>query len=244
METHPALGFAHFVAHADTLGKAILFVLIAMSIATWYGVVVKTIDAIVVRRRGARFLGAFRRTSSLRVLKDVVEQLRARDPFSSVARHALAAAQHRAMTHAADVNADRGEFVLRAVRRGLDEEGMRLQSGLSVFASIGSTAPFVGLLGTVWGVYQALVTIGMTGQGTLDQVAGPVGEALIMTGLGLAVAIPAVLAYNFTVRSNRTVLARLDSYAYDLHTFLTTGSHLHGPGVGAPVAAKLAEGTA
>jgi biopolymer transport protein ExbB len=95
-----------------------------------------------------------------------------------------------------------------------------------VLASIGSTAPFIGLFGTVWGVYHALVSIGMSGQGTLDKVAGPVGEALIMTALGLAVAIPAVLAYNACVRSNRMVLARLDAYAHDLFAFLTTGSHV------------------
>jgi biopolymer transport protein ExbB len=95
-----------------------------------------------------------------------------------------------------------------------------------VLASVGSTAPFVGLFGTVWGVYHALVAIGLSGQGTLDKVAGPVGEALIMTALGLAVAIPAVLAYNAFVRSNRLVLAQLDAYAHDLYAVLTTGSHL------------------
>ena len=97
---------------------------------------------------------------------------------------------------------------------------MRISGG-----PVGSTAPFVGLFGTVWGVYHALVAIGISGQGTLDKVAGPVGEALIMTGAGLAVAIPAVLAYNSFVRSNRVVLARLDAFAYDLYAFLTTGAH-------------------
>ena len=94
------------------------------------------------------------------------------------------------------------------MRRVIDEDTARLESGLTVLASVGSTAPFVGLFGTVWGVYHALVAIGMSGQGTLDKVAGPVGEALIMTALGLAVAIPAVLAYNGFVRSNRLVLAQ------------------------------------
>jgi biopolymer transport protein ExbB len=96
-----------------------------------------------------------------------------------------------------------------------------------MLASVGSTAPFVGLFGTVWGVYHALINIGMSGQGTLDKVAGPVGEALIMTAAGLAVAIPAVLAYNTLVRSNRLVLAQLDSFAHDLFAFLTTGSHVN-----------------
>jgi biopolymer transport protein ExbB len=112
------------------------------------------------------------------------------------------------------------------MRRVIDEDTARLESGLTVLASVGSTAPFVGLFGTVWGVYHALVAIGLSGQGTLDKVAGPVGEALIMTGLGLAVAIPAVLAYNAFVRSNRLVLARLDAFAHDLFALITTGAHV------------------
>jgi biopolymer transport protein ExbB len=121
------------------------------------------------------------------------------------------------------------------MRRMIDEETASFESGLTVLASIGSTAPFIGLFGTVWGVYHALVAIGMSGQGTLDKVAGPVGEALIMTALGLAVAIPAVLAYNFAVRRNRVVLAQLDSFAHDLFAFLTTGSHVGDANGGAPV---------
>ncbi len=99
--------------------------------------------------------------------------------------------------------------------------------GLTILATAGSAAPYIGLFGTVWGIYHALVQIGMSGQGTLDKVAGPVGEALIMTAAGLAVAIPAVLAYNAFVRSNRVVLAQLDSFAHDLFAFLTTGSHVN-----------------
>ena len=119
------------------------------------------------------------------------------------------------------------DFLTRSIRRVIDEETAKLESGLTVLASVGSTAPFVGLFGTVWGVYHALVAIGVSGQGTLDRIAGPVGEALIMTALGLAVAIPAVLAYNALVRSNRLVLARLDAFAHDLFAFLTTGVHFN-----------------
>jgi biopolymer transport protein ExbB len=108
----------------------------------------------------------------------------------------------------------------------IDEDTARLESGLTMLASVGSTAPFVGLFGTVWGVYHALVAIGLSGQGTLDKVAAPVGEALIMTALGLAVAIPAVLAYNAFVRSNRVVLARLDAFAHDVYAVITTGAHV------------------
>ena len=98
-----------------------------------------------------------------------------------------------------------------------------MEGGLTTLATIGATAPFVGLFGTVWGVYHALVAIGMSGAGTLDKVAGPVGEALIMTGIGLAVAIPAVMAYNAFTRSNRVLTARLDAFAFELHSFLTLG---------------------
>ena len=115
-----------------------------------------------------------------------------------------------------------------------------MESGLTVLASVGSTAPFVGLFGTVWGVYHALINIGMSGQGTLDKVAGPVGEALVMTALGLAVAIPAVLAYNAMVRGNRVVLAQLDSFAHDLFAFLTTGAHAGEPVAAVPLKPVLA----
>ncbi|CAN6484447.1 unnamed protein product [Victoria cruziana] len=115
------------------------------------------------------------------------------------------------------------DFLTRTIKKVLDEETMRMESGLTVLATIGATAPFVGLFGTVWGVYHALVAIGASGSGSLDKVAGPVGEALIMTGVGLAVAIPAVMAYNWLTRSNRVWGARLDAFAFELFTFLSTG---------------------
>jgi len=99
-----------------------------------------------------------------------------------------------------------------------------MESGLTVLASVGSVSPFVGLFGTVWGIYHALASISQSGQATLDKVAGPVGEALIMTALGLAVAIPAVLAYNALVRSNRVLSGELERFGYELHTLLTTGA--------------------
>ena len=124
------------------------------------------------------------------------------------------------------------EFVTRTIKKVLDEEMTRLENGLTLLATVGATAPFVGLFGTVWGVYHALVAIGMSGAGTLDKVAGPVGEALIMTGLGLAVAIPAVVGYNWLTRANRVLAAKLDAFAYELHTFVSMGQPL-GTGVGA-----------
>jgi biopolymer transport protein ExbB len=117
----------------------------------------------------------------------------------------------------------------------LDEETTRLENGLTLLATVGATAPFVGLFGTVWGVYHALVAIGMSGAGTLDKVAGPVGEALIMTGIGLAVAIPAVVGYNAISRANRVLAAKLDAFAFELMSFLTLGQTLRQSTQAAPV---------
>jgi biopolymer transport protein ExbB len=116
----------------------------------------------------------------------------------------------------------------------------KLQSGLAVLASVGSTAPFVGLFGTVWGIYHALMAIGVAGQATIDKVAGPIGEALIMTALGLAVAIPAVLGYNALVRGNKSVLARLNRFAHDLHAYFVTGARVSANGPGRVVPMKKA----
>src|SRR6185436_17162813 len=129
------------------------------------------------------------------------------------------------------------ELVTRVLRNGMDQEGANVEHGLTILASAGSAAPYIGLFGTVWSIYHALVSVGLSGQGTLDKVAGPVGEALIMTALGLAVAIPAVLAYNGFVRSNRLVLSKLDSYAHDLFAVLTTGSSIANPGAVMPLEA-------
>ena len=107
-------------------------------------------------------------------------------------------------------------------------ESAKLENGMTLLATVGASAPFVGLLGTVWGIYNALIRIGASGQASIDVVAGPVGEALIMTAFGLFVAIPAVLAYNFFVRGNRKVIARFDEFAHDLHDFFATGSRVEG----------------
>jgi len=115
------------------------------------------------------------------------------------------------------------DFLTRSLRRAIEQTNASVESGLTVLASVGSAAPFVGLFGTVWGIYHALLAIGMSGQGTLDKVAGPVGEALIMTAIGLAVAIPAVLAYNAFTRRNRIMLAELDGFAHDVFAFMSTG---------------------
>ena len=118
------------------------------------------------------------------------------------------------------------DWVTRTLRNTLDEFTARLQSGLAILASVGSTAPFVGLFGTVWGIYHALLAIGDAGQASIDKVAGPIGESLIMTALGLAVAIPAVLGYNALVRGNKGVLHKLNRFAHDLHAYFVTGARV------------------
>jgi biopolymer transport protein ExbB len=209
------IGFAHFLAQTDAVGRTLLVLLLAMSAVSWYLIVTKAIALVLERRRSARFLAQFWSAPAVATVQARLAEGPADEPFTHLSQHALAA-------H----GKGDAEFLTRAMRRVIDENTARLESGLTVLASVGSTAPFVGLFGTVWGVYHALVAIGLSGQGTLDKVAGPVGEALIMTALGLAVAIPAVLAYNGFVRSNRLVLAQLDAFAHDLYAVLTTGSHV------------------
>jgi biopolymer transport protein ExbB len=225
----PASGVAGFLAQTDGIGRAAIFVLLAMSVASWYLIIAKAIQALVTRRRSARFLDIFWNSASLGAVAAHLEKDHPNEPFSHLAYHGIVAARHHRL-HGADKLDQAGssaEFLTRAMRRVIDEETAHFESGLTVLASVGSTAPFVGLFGTVWGVYHALIAIGVSGQGTLDKIAGPVGEALIMTALGLAVAIPAVLGYNAFVRSNRLTLAKLDSFAHDLFAFLTTGLHVN-----------------
>ncbi len=135
---------------------------------------------------------------------------------------------HRRHTHGNTLGGklDTDEVITRALRKSIALSTAALESGLTVLASIGSTAPFVGLFGTVWGIYHALVNISVSGMATLDKVAGPVGEALIMTAFGLFVAIPAVLAYNAITRANRVELSELDAFAHDLHAWFATGSRI------------------
>ena len=231
------IGFAHFLAQTDAVGQAILAVLLLMSIATWYLIATKSAAQLIERRRSARFLEMFWNAPSIAAVQRHLEEKHPDDSFSHLAWHAIVASQHHQRHGAARLQeaGSSAEFLTRAMRRVIDEDTARLESGLTVLASVGSTAPFVGLFGTVWGVYHALVAIGLSGQGTLNKVAGPVGEALIMTALGLAVAIPAVLAYNAFVRANRLLLARLDAFAHDLFAVLTTGAHVGDPAMVVPL---------
>jgi biopolymer transport protein ExbB len=236
MTSTEPIGFAHFLAATDAVGAGLFVVLVAMSVASWYVIIAKTAQRLAAGRRSQRFLAAFWSAPSLSAVERRLAEHYPDEAFSHLAHQAITAARHHEQHGTASLadGGTRSEFLTRAIRRTIDEDTARFEWGLTTLASIGSTAPFVGLFGTVWGVYHALVGIGMSGQGTLDKVAGPVGEALLMTGAGLAVAIPAVLAYNAFVRSNRLVLARLDAFAHDVFAVLTTGAHVGRDEQGAP----------
>lgn len=224
----PPPGFLHFIAQSDIVGKSLFGVLIVMSLISWYLIVVKMIMRMRLKRRSEQFLREFWAASSLEQVENEIATHGASEPFAHLASHAIHARNHHVKYGAMrlEEKGSTGAFVTRTIRKVIDEETAKLENGLTMLASIGSTSPFVGLFGTVWGVYHALVGIGLSDGVTINRIAGPVGEALIMTGLGLAVAIPAVLAYNGFVRSNRVYLAKLDAFAHDLFTFLTTGQQV------------------
>jgi biopolymer transport protein ExbB len=219
------LGFAHFISQTDAVGLTVLLILVGMSIASWYLILTRTITNLSARKRAALFLKRFWEADSLQAMEKVLQAEKADNAFAELANQALTAGRDGSR-HGVQKLASAGglsEFVTRALRNSLDQEATRSETGLTVLATAGSAAPYIGLFGTVWGIYHALVFIGLSGQGTLDKVAGPVGEALIMTAVGLAVAIPAVLAYNSFSRRNRIWLAQLDGFAHDLYTLITVG---------------------
>lgn len=218
-------GFTHFLSQADGVGHFLLVVLALMSMATWYLILSKAWAYWTMRARARRFQAYFWQAPDMQAVAAYLEQQGVQDPFSHLTHHGLRAVeQYGARTGKRVIETSSAdEFLTRALRRAIEQDTARLEYGHTVLASVASSAPFVGLLGTVWGIYHALLAIGMSGQGTLDKVAGPVGEALIMTALGLAVAIPAVLAYNAFNRANRLLLAELDGFAHDLFAYMTTG---------------------
>lgn len=217
-------GFAHFISQCDAVGRCVLALLLILSVASWYLIVTKAVANIGARSRANAFLKQFWDASSLQEMHSTLTKDSVDNAFSELARQALSVSSGN-QRGAEKLLAAGGmaEYLTRVLRNGIDQEAAKVEYGLTVLASAGSAAPFVGLFGTVWGIYHALVQIGMSGQGTLDKVAGPVGEALIMTAVGLAVAIPAVLAYNALTRRNRIWLAQLDNFAHDLYALITVG---------------------
>lgn len=233
MQTGESSGLFIFIQQADAASFVVILLLLLMSVITWYLMLTKFIQRWQANRLLAQSSDIFWRAPSLSAASLSLEQHAGVDSFTRMARQGIDATAHYReyvlgeQSDKPDEGVTLSEFVTRALRRAIALETARLESGLTILASIAGTAPFVGLFGTVWGIYHALINIGASGQNTIDAVAGPLGEALIMTAAGLAVAIPAVLGYNALVRSNRVALFHLDSLAYDLHAYLTTGARIN-----------------
>jgi biopolymer transport protein ExbB len=231
------MGFDHLLVNLDFVGWTVLITLVVMSLGSWFYIVVNAIRNLSITGKMERVIRTFWDTPSAADAVRFMEDQTKSEPFSKIALDcASAAAHHQRNEGSRLVEAlNRSEFIDRALRQAVTRESSRLEGGLTLLATVGSSAPFVGLLGTVWGIYHALIRIGASGQASIDVVAGPVGEALIMTALGLFVAIPAVLAYNFFVRSNRKINTRFDEFGHDLHDFFATGARVE---VAAPKARK------
>ena len=219
-------GLANVWAQGDIVTKSVAVLLLAMSLASWIVIIVKTLDVIKYKRI-AKNAEDFWHSADF---QSGLTKLGAdpTNPFRQLALEGREATLHHRNTKAQlHDSLDVSDWVTRTLRNCMDEFRDKLQSGMAILASVGSTAPFVGLFGTVWGIYHALLAIGAAGQATIDKVAGPIGESLIMTALGLAVAIPAVLGYNALVRGNKGVLQKLSRFAHDLHAYFVTGARVN-----------------
>jgi biopolymer transport protein ExbB len=212
-------GIIHYLQTSDAVTHGVAGVLLAMSVASWCFLLVKAWVLTRAKHQGPRAVRRFWQTATL---VDGIAELKRSDrervylPLAEAAWHATEAEVPGALL----AGVDSSERVLRALRQALLHSQRRLEFGQVLLASVGSTAPFVGLLGTVWGIYHALGSIAASGQAMIENVAGPVGEALIMTAFGLVVAIPAVLAYNVLGRLVRQISEELDGFAHDLHAYL------------------------
>ncbi|MEI6002029.1 MotA/TolQ/ExbB proton channel family protein [Paraburkholderia bengalensis] len=223
-------GIAHVWAQGDFVTRGIAVALLIMSVLSWSVILIKSWNVVRLNRLTKNAEKAFWHSDDI---ADGMKKLGsdtsspAENPFLALAMSGQEAADHHHQTqpHLHD-RMDVSDWVTRCLKDTMDESVARMQAGLAILASIASTAPFVGLFGTVWGIYHALLTIGATGQSSIDQVAGPVGEALIMTAFGLFVAIPAVLGYNALTRANKGVVSKLNRFAHGLHAFFVTGARL------------------
>jgi biopolymer transport protein ExbB len=217
MQMQPSFGLFNVWNQGDAVSRAVLLILLAMSLASWLVILFRLLDLRQLTVQ-ARAVEAFWHA---RDFEQGLAALGSADsPFVALAHEGQKAAAHlqgksgsSSASPELHESFDFSDWVTRSLRNSVDDSTARMQSGLAILASAGSTAPFVGLFGTVWGIYHALMSIGMAGQATIDKVAGPIGEALIMTALGLAVAIPAVLGYNALVRANKKVISQLNRFA-------------------------------
>ena len=203
----------------DFVSKGTLIILVIMSMGSWYIMFVKVYEQWKLFRQAKDVGGTFWGAASV---QDGVGTLKESSPFRYIAESGIKASTHHEgkLLEQIDLNT----WVTMSIQRAVDNVSSRLQDGLAFLATVGSTAPFVGLFGTVWGIYHALTAIGIAGQASIDKVAGPVGEALIMTAIGLAVAVPAVLGYNWLVRRNKVALEQLRAFSSDLHMVLMSGN--------------------
>ena len=214
------VSISQYWAQLDELGRAVAFVLILMSLVSWFTIFAKSWVFWRIRRSApeiSRFWDAPTMEDAIMIL-DVVDLESVYVPLAKKGAEAVSV-QHRATSMMAKT--DPADVLTRVLRQELNRITVRLESGLTLLASIGATAPFVGLLGTVWGIYHALTAVSGSAAIQIDLIAGPIGEALVMTGLGLMVAIPAELAYNAFNRVNRITFAELDGFAFDLHSHLS-----------------------
>ena len=217
----------HFWSQGDTVTHCTAIILLLLSVTCWYVILDKVIAHLRYRKFEANALTAFWQADAL---PHAVEALRRADrggAFSELADAGMRAAQALKPGRGLAAGLDANEFVKQSLHQAMLQSQARMEHGLTFLASVGATAPFIGLFGTVWGIYHALVALSGATQVVLEKVAGPVGEALIMTAAGLFVAIPAVLAYNAIVRGNRLQLAKLDGFAHGLHAYLAAGIKPH-----------------
>jgi len=203
----------------DFVAKGTLIIMVIMSMGSWYILITKIIDQVKLSGQATDARSKFWKAASVQA---GAASLKEGSPFRFIADSGIKATEHHegALLEQIDLNT----WVSMSIQRAVDKVQSRLQDGLAFLATVGSTAPFVGLFGTVWGIYHALTAIGMSGQASIDKVAGPVGEALIMTAIGLAVAVPAVLGYNFLVRRNKSAMEEVRAFSADLHSVVLSGN--------------------
>jgi biopolymer transport protein ExbB len=207
-------GLASLWGNGDFVARAVIVLLAIMSVGTWYISLMKYWEQARVLSQARQVEKRFWSSNNL---SEGIDKLAKNSVFRSVAESGVRASSGQG-TGLVNLN----DWIAMSLNRQLEEVNARIQGGVAFLASVGSTAPFVGLFGTVWGIYHALIAIGMSGQPSIDKVAGPVGEALIMTAIGLFVAVPAVLLYNFLVRRNKVINEKLRAFASDLQTYLVT----------------------
>lgn len=213
-----------FILNGGIISITVACLLVMMSIVSWYFIAYRSYALVKQKQAIHDYISAFWKSPNLAEALSIKDQ----SGVSALVKRAVSANEHYqiACNQKGNDITSKDEFIARAINRAIMDKSESLEEGLTTLASIGSIAPFVGLFGTVWGIYHALESISASGQATLDKVAGPVGEALIMTAVGLGVAIPAVLAYNALLKSNRNIMSQINQFAEDLHILVTTGSVL------------------